>query len=245
MKKEKSGLLLVSLVKYLIRAEIETLWSFLRVLSGFQSPHDAIISFPSPAPNSFHTLRERGLEVVLQNTLVSLAKFYIQGFRYLPQMTLMPFQLDLSWSITFPLFLKSDDTVITFLPHLVACLPRSKDWVWKQRKTLWFVTSGVSGHDLLLQTGVWTRQQKVFVYSSHHGLCKPVNKSDQRLKSHIPLFYICIYVYKYVCIYIHTDTCAWINCIYIYVCICAHIHTHIHIRVCMCMYTHTHIYETH
>ena len=122
MKKENSGLLLIFLVKYLIRAEIKTLWSFLRVLSGFQSPHDAIISFPSPAPNSFHTLIGRGLEVVLQNPLVSLAKFCIQGFRYLPQMTLMPFQLDLSWSITFPLFLKSDDTVITFLPHLVACL---------------------------------------------------------------------------------------------------------------------------
>ena len=136
MKKEKSGLLLVSLVKYLIRAEIETLWSFLRVLSGFQYPPAAIISFPSPAPNSFHTLRGRGLEVVLQNPLVSLAEFYIQGFSYLPQVTLIPFPTWFVLEYHFSLVLKVGWYSYN-LPSSLGSLPnRSKDWVWKQRKNL-------------------------------------------------------------------------------------------------------------
>lgn len=78
----------------------------------------------------------------------------------------------------FSLFLKSDDTVRTFLPHLVSCLTGLSTESESKRKALWFVTSGVSEYELLLQTGVWTRKRKVFVYSSHRDLCKSVSKSD-------------------------------------------------------------------
>ena len=204
MKKEKSGLLLVFLVKYLIRVEIKTLWSFLRVLSGFQSPHDAIISFPSPAPNSFHTLRGRGLEVVLQNPLVSLAKFYIQGFRYLPQMTLMPFQIDLSWSITFPLFLKSDDTVITFLPHLVACLTglRIESESKEKLSDLWLL--GYRGMTCYCrQVSGPGNRRSLYILVTMASVSLSTNLI--RDLSHTYLYFIYAYMYINMCVYIYTQ----------------------------------------
>lgn len=179
MKKGKSGLLLVSLVEYLIREEIETLWNFLRVVGGFPPPW--YYDLPSLCCPQFfsHTQRERARSCWCLGTLWYLwQNQYIQGFRYLAQVTLIPFP---TWLVLeYPFSFVPEVWWYSYnLSSSPGVLPnRSGDWVWKWRKAVWFVTSGVSGYELLLHKGAWTRQGKVFVYSNHHDLCKPVSKSD-------------------------------------------------------------------
>lgn len=123
-KEEKSGLFLVSLVKYLIKEEIEALWNFLSVVGEFQPP--VMLSFPIPfLPLPVFTFRGRGVWGCWCLQILTLwYLWHIPFSKGLDTYLVCPpflFNLTRPRVSLSPLFLKSDDPAITF-PHCLTGL---------------------------------------------------------------------------------------------------------------------------